>query len=157
MWTPLMRGCVCAIVHCFTVVTVTLLSLSTMETGNGQDTLHINDGGSHWPADILVGCLMFLLAAWYRPRPPLWSTASPFRPTAKMWSSICDRQLLSLCLKLYQQLVSRDSVRFHSTLMTDGEDIPPNPSRILDDIEIDGKLLDKCVAARRATPRKLAL
>lgn len=71
-----MRGRVHAIVHCFTVVTVTLLSLSTMETGNGQDTLHIIDGGSYWLADILVSCLMFLLAAWYFPHPPLWSTAS---------------------------------------------------------------------------------
>ncbi|KAA8595994.1 hypothetical protein FQN60_011285 [Etheostoma spectabile] len=36
------------------LVTVTLLSLSTMGTGNGQDTLHINDGGSYWPANILL-------------------------------------------------------------------------------------------------------
>lgn len=50
-----MRGRVYGIVHCFTVVTVTLLSLSAMETGNGQDTLYISDEGSHWPADILVG------------------------------------------------------------------------------------------------------
>lgn len=66
-----MRGCVYAIVHCFIVVTVMFLSLSTMETGNGKDTFQINVGGSNWPDDIMVGCLMFLLAARYHPRAPL--------------------------------------------------------------------------------------
>lgn len=61
------RGRVYAIVHCFTEVTVTLLSRSSMETGNGQDTLLINDGESHWPAVILAGSVMFLLAAWHHP------------------------------------------------------------------------------------------
>lgn len=114
-----MRGCFYAIVHCFRLVIVTLLLLRTMETANGEDTLHINNGRSQWTADILVG-FMFLLAACATSHHPLWSKASHCR---KSHWDFCHVTVISSYIRSYP-----NGWNFISNLCQGECEITPNRS-----------------------------